>query len=144
MTAHPICSSAPTTPASSGAPLGPAAPGLLTGSLSIAADPADFPAGQPYTYELQLTVEQLGAGILRAAIVDVASSEMMPVCMINVQGPIGGPPGTETSTAPGTQYSQSWTQSDVPGVRFGATAALLEVYVYESDSPAVISAAAIF
>jgi hypothetical protein len=121
------------------------APGLLTGSLSIASVEES-----PAEYELQVTVEQiveqLGAGILRLALVDSTTAEAtpIPVCMINVEGPIGGPPGTMQSEAPGQQYSQSWTQSDVPGVRFGQAGALLQVMCYESDSEAVISAMAVF
>jgi hypothetical protein len=61
-----------------------------------------------------------------------------------VQGPIGGPPGTDQTPAPATQYSQSWTQSDIPGVRFGVSGATLGVYIYESDSAAVLSAQAIY
>jgi hypothetical protein len=117
------------------------APGLLTGSLSIAT--VEESPGQ---YELSLVVQQLGAGILRAAIVasTTANPTPTPVCLINVQGPIGGPPGTLQQGATGLQYSQSWTQSDVPGVPFGVAGAELQVMVYESDSAAVISATAIF
>jgi hypothetical protein len=131
-----ICASASSTPGT---------PGLLTGALSIAAVDQT-----PPQYELKLNVESLGAGILRAAIVDVvpgvgeAPASMLPICMINVEGPIGGPPGTVEQQAPATMYSQSWTQSDAPGVRFGATGATLGVYVYESDTTAVISAEAIY
>jgi hypothetical protein len=123
----------------------PSTPGLLTGALSISTFGGDGQPPIPTEYELQLTVQQLGPGILRAAIVDLlGSEELMPICMINVVGPIGGPPGTDDNPAPQTQYSQSWTQSDAPGVRFGAPAATLGVYVYESDSPATISATAIY
>jgi hypothetical protein len=97
----------------------------------------------------------MGPGILRVAIVDlVDGSDPQPVCMINVTGPIGGPPVAPIlatggaivgyTPAPPPSYSQSWTHSDVPGVRFGASGATLGVYVYEADSPAVISATAIF
>jgi hypothetical protein len=131
MQPHPIVTSATSTPST---------PGLLAGALSIATVDET-----PAQYELQLTVQQMGAGILRAAIVDLVSgATMMPICLINVAGPIGGPPGTEIQEAPATQYSQSWTQSDAPGVRFGVAGATLGVYVYESDTPAVISAQAIF
>lgn len=117
------------------------APGLLTGALNISAVSETQPQ-----YELQLTVEQLGAGILIAAIVasTTAKPTPWPVCLINVTGPIGGPPGTEITQAPATQYSQSWTQSDCPGVPFGQAGAQLQVMCYESDSAAVISAAAIY
>jgi hypothetical protein len=133
MTQHSIASSASST--------ADQAPGLLAGSL-------DIHAATPGEYELTIDVQQLGAGVLRLAIVNTVTAGettyYLPVCMINVEGPIGGAPGTETTEAPATQYSQSWTQSDIPGVPFGADSALLQVYCYQSDSAAVVSATAIY